>query len=69
MTAQMLNTLHVMFEKQYTEKALTVDEIAQRISALGYPAPGSYRWFSGLTKIVEETATISSLANAHGDIQ
>lgn len=38
--------LHILFETQYTELALAVDEIAERIRALGHPAPGSYTEFS-----------------------
>ncbi len=56
-TGPMFNTLHQMFEQQYNELALAVDEIAERIRALGHRAPGSYREFLGLTSIEEETAT------------
>jgi starvation-inducible DNA-binding protein len=42
-----------MFEAQYTELATAVDEIAERIRALGIDAPGSYREFSALTTIDE----------------
>ena len=49
----MFNTLHLMFEGQYTELALAVDEIAERIRALGIKAPGSYSEFSKLTSIEE----------------
>lgn len=38
-TGPMFNTLHLMFETQYTELALAVDAIAERIRALGFPAP------------------------------
>lgn len=51
----MFNTLHTLFELEYTELALAVDEIAERIRTLGAPAPGSYKAFSELTTIVEET--------------
>lgn len=54
-TGPMFNTLHLMFEGQYTELATAVDEIAERIRALGVHAPGSYKAFSGLTEIREET--------------
>ena len=54
-TGPMFNTLHVMFEAQYTELALAVDLIAERIRALGHPAPGSYKAFAALTVIEEET--------------
>ena len=43
-----------MFETQYTELAAAVDEIAERIRALGMPAPGSYSAFEELTSIEEE---------------
>lgn len=53
-TGPMFNTLHLMFEQQYNELALAVDVIAERIRALGFPAPGSYKAFSRLTSIEEE---------------
>jgi starvation-inducible DNA-binding protein len=53
-TGPMFNTLHLMFETQYNELALAVDQIAERIRALGHPAPGSYRAFSRLSSIEEE---------------
>jgi starvation-inducible DNA-binding protein len=51
----MFNTLHLMFETQYNELALAVDAIAERIRALGHPAPGSYAAYSKLSTIKEET--------------
>ncbi len=53
-TGPLFNTLHLMFEQQYTELATAVDEIAERIRALGEPAPGSYGSFAELTRIPEE---------------
>jgi starvation-inducible DNA-binding protein len=53
----MFNTLHLMFEQQYTELAMAVDLIAERIRALGYPAPGSYKAYAALTSIEEETGS------------
>lgn len=50
----LFNTLHLMFEQQYTELAQAVDIIAERIRALGEPAPGSYAAFSKLSSIEEE---------------
>lgn len=50
----MFNTLHLMFETQYNELALAVDAIAERIRALGHPAPGSYAAYSRLSSIKEE---------------
>ena len=52
-TGPQFNTLHTMFEAQYTELALAVDEIAERIRALGMPAPGSYREFAELANVAE----------------
>lgn len=52
-TGPMFNTLHMMFETQYTELALAVDEIAERIRALGHPAPGSYKAYAELSSIPE----------------
>ena len=52
-TGPMFNTLHLMFEGQYTELSLAVDLIAERIRALGYPAPGSYTAFAKLSTIAE----------------
>lgn len=49
----MFQTLHLMFETQYNELALAVDAIAERIRALGYPAPGTYQEFAKLTTIKE----------------
>lgn len=45
--------LHTMFEQHYTELALAVDEIAERIRTLGYPAPGTYSQFVQLTNVEE----------------
>jgi starvation-inducible DNA-binding protein len=59
-TGPMFNTLHLMFEQQYTELAMAVDLIAERIRALGFPAPGSYKAYAALTSIEEETGTPSA---------
>lgn len=61
-TGPMFNTLHSMFELQYTELATAVDEIAERIRALGEKAPGSYKQFAKLTQIPEETSVPSAEA-------
>ena len=50
----MFNTLHLMFEEQYNELALAVDEIAERIRTLGEPAPGTFREFTELSAIEED---------------
>lgn len=49
----MFNTLHLMFMGQYTELWNALDLIAERIRALGFPAPGTYREFAALTVIKE----------------
>lgn len=54
-TGPMFNTLHLMFEQQYTELATAVDLIAERIRALGFPAPGSYSQYAKLSTVKEET--------------
>jgi starvation-inducible DNA-binding protein len=53
-TGPMFNALHVMFENQYTEQWGALDEIAERIRALGFNAPGSYAEFTRLSSIPEE---------------
>ena len=60
-TGPMFQTLHLMFETQYNELALAVDLIAERIRALGFKAPGSYKEFAELTSIMEAMGT----PNAH----
>lgn len=52
-TGPMFQTLHLMFETQYNELALAVDLIAERIRALGVPAPGTYTDFAKLSSIPE----------------
>jgi len=52
-TGPMFQTLHTMFEQQYTELATAVDEVAERIRALGVHAPGSYKAFAALSSIEE----------------
>ena len=53
-TGPMFNALHTMFEAQYTEQWHALDEIAERIRALGFNAPGSYAEFTRLSSIAEE---------------
>ncbi|MEO6103895.1 MAG: Dps family protein [Pseudoxanthomonas sp.] len=53
-TGPMFNGLHLMFEAQYTEQWNALDETAERIRALGFNAPGSYREFVALSSIAEE---------------
>lgn len=53
-TGPMFNALHTMFETQYNEQWVALDETAERIRALGFNAPGSYAEFIRLSKIPEE---------------
>ncbi|PZO09561.1 MAG: DNA starvation/stationary phase protection protein [Lysobacteraceae bacterium] len=53
-TGPMFNSLHVMFMNQYTEQWTALDEIAERIRALGFNAPGSYAQFIKLSSIKED---------------
>jgi starvation-inducible DNA-binding protein len=59
-TGPMFQTLHLMFETQYTELALAVDLIAERIRALGLPAPGTYAEFVELASIKESRGSQSA---------
>jgi starvation-inducible DNA-binding protein len=52
-TGPQFNTLHQMFEVQYTELAAAVDEIAERIRALDEFAPGSYSQYAALATVQE----------------
>jgi starvation-inducible DNA-binding protein len=52
-TGPQFNTLHQMFMTQYTEQWAALDLIAERIRALGFPAPGTYREFAKLASIEE----------------
>lgn len=57
-TGPMFQTLHLMFEGQYNELALAVDLIAERIRALGFPAPGSYEEFAELSSMKTTRGTL-----------
>ncbi len=52
-TGPQFRELHLMFEEHYTELALAVDDIAERIRTLGIAAPGTYKSFSELSTIKE----------------
>lgn len=54
-TGKMFQSLHVLFEKQYQEMAESIDEIAERIRALGEFAPGTFSSFAKVTSIKEES--------------
>ncbi len=59
-TGPMFQTLHIMFEGQYGELAIAVDDIAERIRALGVKAPATYGEFLKLSSIKENTGDISA---------
>ncbi|HEX6734631.1 MAG TPA: Dps family protein [Azonexus sp.] len=59
-TGPMFNTLHVMFMEQYTELWNALDLIAERIRALGVPAPATYREFAKLTVIKESEGPVNA---------
>ena len=58
----MFNTLHQMFMVQYTELWTALDEIAERIRSLGYPAPGSYKAFAKLSSIEDTDGVPEAMA-------
>ncbi|MCC6710181.1 MAG: DNA starvation/stationary phase protection protein [Gammaproteobacteria bacterium] len=60
-TGPMFNTLHLMFMGQYTEQWTALDLIAERIRALGFPAPGTYKEFVKLASIKEVDGTPKAL--------
>jgi starvation-inducible DNA-binding protein len=53
-TGPMFVSLHALFEEQYTQLAAAVDLLAERIRALGEPAPGSFRQFKDLASVKED---------------
>ncbi len=55
-TGPMFNTLHAMFMAQYSELWTAIDPIAERIRALGHPAPGSYAQFTALASVPDAPA-------------
>lgn len=59
-TGPQFHSLHALFMEHYNEMALAVDEIAERIRALGVFAPASYSQFAELTSIKEETGAPSA---------
>jgi starvation-inducible DNA-binding protein len=61
-TGPMFQTLHTMFMTQYTELGLAVDEIAERIRALGHFAPGSYGAYAKLSSIDEDDGVPAATA-------
>ncbi|MEN8007922.1 MAG: Dps family protein [Candidatus Krumholzibacteriota bacterium] len=69
-TGPMFNTLHTMFQAQYEELALAVDDVAERIRTLGSYAPGSFREFgelSSLADAVENTSAVEMIKQLAAD--
>ncbi len=64
-TGPMFQTLHLMFETQYSELATAIDDIAERIRALGYYAPGTYKQYAKLSSVKED----DEIPSAHNMIQ
>lgn len=61
-TGPQFHSLHTMFEAQYTDLAAAIDEIAERIRALGFRAPASYSEYQKLAEIPEEPNDIKAVA-------
>ncbi len=59
-TGPMFQTLHVMFMDQYTELWNALDEIAERIRSLGFPAPGTFKEFQRLSSMKEGDGSLSA---------
>lgn len=64
-TGELFKPLHDLFEEQYGELAEAIDEIAERIRALGHRSPGSFMEFKSLTSIEEDTAEPSAIEMVH----
>ena len=60
-TGPMFQALHLMFETHYNELALAVDEVAERIRALGHPAPATYAQFARLSSITEDESVPAAM--------
>ncbi|MEM6675936.1 MAG: Dps family protein [Planctomycetota bacterium] len=61
-TGPMFTTLHTLFETQYSELALAVDEVAERIRAIGAPAPASFSQFAARAVVKEDTGIPAATA-------
>src|SRR5690606_22436028 len=64
-TGPLFNTLHLMLMNQYTEEWQALDEIAERIRALGHYAPGSYSQYASLTSIEEPKSVPDATEMVH----
>jgi len=68
-TGPLFHSLHSMFEKQYTELSIAVDEIAERIRTLGSKAPATFSEFLKLTKIKEAKGEYNAADMVHSLLQ
>ena len=59
-TGPHFTSLHLLFEQQYTELAMAVDEIAERIRALGHIAPGGFKRYNELASLTDSPETLSA---------
>lgn len=64
-TGPQFEPLHQLFQAQYTELVKAIDEIAERIRALGVKAPGSFSEFGSLSSVAEETGTLTAETMIH----
>ncbi|MEM9623492.1 MAG: Dps family protein [Pseudomonadota bacterium] len=70
-TGPQFRELHLLFEEHYTELAVAVDDIAERIRTLGVVAPGTYQQFAALSSVEEvedvppAAQMVALLTNAH----
>ncbi len=65
-TGPMFRSLHLMFEEHYIELRDAVDEIAERIRALGFLAPGSFTDYGRMTEIAEGTGSEDAMEMVRG---
>lgn len=70
-TGPNFNALHLLFEGQYTDLAMAVDSIAERIRALGEKAPGTWKAYEQLSTIQDgdENADASTMVQQLADDQ
>jgi starvation-inducible DNA-binding protein len=64
-TGPFFSSLHTMFEQQYTELALAIDIIAERIRAIGFYAPSSFSEFAKLSAIKEDIGIPKAMEMVH----
>ncbi|WP_308910209.1 Dps family protein [Pseudokordiimonas caeni] len=73
-TGPLFQPVHLLTETQYTELALAVDEVAERIRTLGQKAPAGFKAYQKLGSIADgdENASaeemVKSLVDAHAHL-